>query len=1233
MQDILDLYVERRASYREEEEALKRIFVQELGISGLKEVRRLFHYAIQNGGAYKEDPRFLLIFHEPQTDTFSYEKGQTQADFELAVCSLPGQYNQREDSAEQCMALLGEKDAHVLCDTDYLFYGTLDDADREKIMRYLINPVENGTTQVRERAEETQGVGLPPVFHGFIDADENGLRAFYERLKPAMSWDDCRALQVYFRDKENRDPTETEWKVIDTYWSDHCRHTTFTTHLDDICIQDARVDAAYQEYRYWREVLYRDHNKPMTLMDLATIGAKTLLHEGKLKHLDQSEEINACSVHVEVETEAGTVPYLYQFKNETHNHPTEIEPFGGAATCLGGAIRDPLSGRAYVYQGMRITGAADPTEALDKTLPGKLPQRRICQLSADGFSSYGNQIGMATGFVDEVYHPGYRAKRLELGAVVGACPSDQVVRGTPAPGDVVILVGGRTGRDGCGGATGSSVRHDVDALSTRGAEVQKGNPVEQRKLQRFFRHPEVSRMIIRCNDFGAGGVAVSIGEIARGLDIDLDAVPKKYAHLTATELAISESQERMSCVVASENAAAFIEAAHQENLEATVVATVNDSDRIVMRFGGQTVLSLSRDFVDSSGAGRTASVTVEAPANKMAPVPVKDFEELCSTVFSDKNVATKQGLVERFDATIGAGSVFHPYGGKRQETPTQAMAALLPHPEYQTRTASVFAYGFDPQDSADDPFVGAYNAVTSSVTRMLATGAAPRESYLTLQEYFPSLGEDPLKWQAPFKALLGAFLAQRDFGMAAIGGKDSMSGTFEDLEVPPTLVSFATTVVPAHTLITPELKAPGHTLYLMDIPRAGARVDAQSWPQWRQKFYRLVEEGTIVSAWSLSYGGIIEGLGKMSWGNHIGVNIDNAWTLEQLRQKDYGRLIVETTKPIDNAQIIGTTIDRPELRYGNEKITLTRLKEINDRVFESVYPTSTDGPINVENFPLREGHFPMIRRSKSKVQAVIPVFPGTNCEYDTLKALKRAGADARTLIIRNKRSGDLEESIREFEKALQKTHILVLAGGFSFGDEPDGSAKFIAAFLREQRLRRALEQLIKERDGLVLGICNGFQALIKLGLVPYGEIKVPTADSPTLTFNKIHRHQSRYVQTKIISTQSPWLRKVSAGDMHTIAVSHGEGRLICPPDLRTHLAQNGQIATQYVDHLGHASMAVTDNPNGSDGAIEGLLSPDGKIFGKMGHSERYAPYVGVNISGERDQKLFESAVSYFNGEE
>ena len=1235
-------YSEKRPGFDVEARGLFDSLHNLLEIQSLSGVRYLCRYDVEGVDEAVYERAKHIVFSEPMADVcydeaFPLPEGPHAV---LAVEPLPGQFDQRADSCAQCIQLMtqGERPA-VAAAKVYVLEGTLSDADLAKIRTYLINPVEAREASM-DKPQTLHAVYEIPTevasVLGFVQMDAGALDALRQSMGLAMDLDDLKFLQAYFRDEEHRDPTITEVRMVDTYWSDHCRHTTFLTQIDNVTFEDPMVQEAYDRYLAARVEVYgaeKAAKRPVTLMDIATAAAKVLKKRGYLKNLDESEEINACSIKVTVHVDGKPEEWLLMFKNETHNHPTEIEPFGGAATCLGGAIRDPLSGRSYVYQAMRVTGAGDPTVPLSKTLPHKLPQRKLCTTAAAGYSSYGNQIGLATGLVHEFYHPGYVAKRMEIGAVVGAAPIQNVIREVPEPGDIVILLGGKTGRDGCGGATGSSKKHTEASLETCGAEVQKGNPPEERKLQRLFRNPDITRMIRRCNDFGAGGVSVAIGELADGLDIDLNAVPKKYDGLDGTELAISESQERMAVVVRARDVDAFIAAAAKENLEAVVVATVTDKNRLRMTWNGKTIVDVSRDFLNTNGCAKHADAIVPAlPIPDAANLPDGDtLQEKILHQMSSLGICLERGLTERFDGSIGASSVFMPYGGKNQLTPTQVMAATLPALNGQCSTASVMAFGFDPYYTEQNPFLGAAAAVVESVAKLVAAGCDYKTAYLTFQEYFERLGRDPHRFGKPLSALLGAYKAQEELCLGAIGGKDSMSGSFDDMDVPPTLVSFAIAPEEADRLISPEFKAAGHPVYLFDAPYTpdGAPDYPAIKPMW-EEITSLIRAGKIVSAWALSVGGVSEAICKMAIGNDIGFAFDEMFPSEALFLKNFGGLVVEATEELPAYWKIGVTTAQPEITISDEVIDLDTLKATLEGTLESVFPTqapASDAHLQTVSYTERSAAAPAVKCARPL--AVIPVFPGTNCEYDTAKAIENAGGTAEIIVVRNYSADALAQSAEQLEAAIRRAQMVILPGGFSGGDEPDGSGKFIASFLRGPGIKDAVHELLGKRDGLMLGICNGFQALIKLGLVPYGEIRDLDENCPTLTFNLIGRHQSRYVTTRVASVKSPWLSSFSVGDLHSIAISHGEGRFVAPQAEIDRLAQNGQIAFQYTDLAGNPSMDIAFNPNGSLCAIEGITSPDGRVLGKMGHTERFSPYVGKNIYGEKYQPIFANGVNYF----
>ena len=1221
---VYRVYVEKKAELANEARALQHDLRAFLGIRSLTGLRLYNRYDLEGISRELFDYTVKTVLSEPQLDLVTDQVPQGDAVF--AVEYLPGQFDQRADSAAQCIQILsqGERPA-VRTARVYALEGVLTPQELEAVKQYVINPVESREASLdlpeTLRMEYTVPTSVRTIT-GFTAMDAAGLDALREDLGLAMDLDDLKFLQAYFRDEERRDPTITEIRVVDTYWSDHCRHTTFSTHLDRVEIHDEAIEAAYRRYLDARVEVYgaeKAAKRPQTLMDLATIGAKVLKKRGMLPELDESEEINACSIHVNADVNGQTQDWLLMFKNETHNHPTEIEPFGGAATCIGGCIRDPLSGRAYVHQAMRVTGAGDPRAPLDQTLPGKLPQRKLCQTAAAGYSSYGNQIGLATGHVAELYHPGYVAKRLECGAVVAAAPACNVRREAPVPGDVVILLGGRTGRDGIGGATGSSKSHNLKSLSTMASEVQKGNAPEERKIQRLFRNGDVTRLIKRCNDFGAGGVSVAIGELADGLKINLDAVRKKYDGLDGTELAISESQERMAVVVAPEDAAKFIAAAEAENLEAYQVAVVTESPRMVMEWNGTVIADLSRAFLNTNGAVKHAEVRVAR--KDRTPLEKAQFTSLREMAGSLKS-ASRRGLTERFDSTIGAGSILMPFGGKNQRTPAQAMAAVFPVlPGEETDQASVMAWGCDPEQTCTDPYTGAYNAVYTSMAKLAAAGADYRKAYLTFQEFFEKLRSEPERWGKPFAALLGTVDAQLELGAAAIGGKDSMSGTFLDLDVPPTLISFAIAPLKTGEVLSPEFKEAGHPVYLF------AGTDAESTKRAWEELHALALNGRVKAAWAVE-NGLAEAVMKMSFGNEIGFTAETAaldWNT--LRP---GAIVAELTEDVDCAVKLGVTTAEPVITIGEDTDSIAELLRLNEEVLETVYPTRTaadETPVPVLSTPAVSRVTPKVGAAVPRV--LIPVFPGTNCEYDSARAVRRAGLAPEILVMNNQSPQGVADSVSRFAQAARKSQIIFVPGGFSGGDEPDGSGKFITAFFRNAAIKEGVTDLLENRDGLMCGICNGFQALIKLGLVPYGKIIDTDENCPTLTFNTIARHQSRIVRTRISSNKSPWLALTHVGDIYSVPISHGEGRFLASDELIAKLAANGQIATQYVDLDGNASNDIHFNPNDSVCAIEGITSPDGRVFGKMGHSERIGKGLYKNVPGDYNIRMFEAAVKYF----
>ena len=1238
------VYVEKKPGFDVEAHELSHELRHTLGIKGLTNLRLINRYDVEGISEELFARTVPTVFSEPQSDNVCYDLPDFGSATVFAVEYLPGQFDQRADSASECVQLLSQGERpDVLSAKVYVLEGDLTADDIAAVKHYVINPVEAREASLATRETLKMDYPKPPMVEtldGFLELTQEQLQAFIDERGLAMDLADITFCQQYFGE-EGRCPTITEIKMIDTYWSDHCRHTTFGTVLDEVKIDDAVVQAAFDRYLQMREELGRQ-DKPVCLMDMGTIGAKYLKAKGILTGLDESEEINACTVKVKVDVNGTDEDWLFLFKNETHNHPTEIEPFGGAATCIGGAIRDPLSGRSYVYQAMRVTGAADPTVPVSETIPGKLPQRKLVRTAAAGYSSYGNQIGLATGQVSELYHPGYMAKRMEIGAVVGAAPQANVRRECPAPGDVIVLLGGRTGRDGIGGATGSSKAHKLESLETCGAEVQKGNAPVERKLQRLFRREDACKLIKRCNDFGAGGVSVAIGELADGLFIDLNKVPKKYEGLDGTELAISESQERMAVALAPEDVDTFIGYAHEENLEATPVANVTEEPRLRMVWDGETIVDVSREFLNSNGAPKHQVVRVPeqgsyAPTWEGATVP-----ERMRSLVTDLNVASNKGLSERFDSTIGAGTVLMPFGGKTQLTPSMAMVAKLPVLG-ETTTVSGMAWGFNPYLSSANQFTGAYLAVVESVARLVAAGLLHKDAYLTFQEYFERLRTEPERWGKPTAAVLGALMAQVDLGIGSIGGKDSMSGSFEDLDVPPTLVSFATACGKIDRITSPEFKGAGHRVAAV-IPRYledGVTPDATALLHTLDYVEQLIGSGAALAVSTCGYGGPAEVLFKMCVGNQIGVEIDGHFTDDALFGLAYGSFVVELA---DDAQVpeppedvaagpLGITTEDYVLYACGEEMDLAELQEAWEGALEQVFPYRGKGEA-VEAVSFRRAEHadapkaaPLVRVPRPRV--IIPVFPGNNCEYDSARAFERAGAEAHTFIVNNLTPERVAQSTDELVSQIDASQIVMIPGGFSGGDEPDGSAKFITAFFRAPEVTEAVRRLLNERDGLMLGICNGFQALVKLGLVPYGDIVPMTDECPTLTFNTIGRHQSRLVRTRVASDLSPWLSQCEVGDIHTIAISHGEGRFVASPELLAQLAAAGQIATQYVDEAGVPSMDLSVNPNGSICAIEGITSPDGRILGKMGHTERWSKGNFQNVPSNPYQPLFDGGVSYF----
>ena len=1250
MGSVRRIYVEKKQPYAVHAKELKEEVKRYLGIKSITNVRVLIRYDVENLSEATYKQALGTVFSEPPVDN-CYENEFEKADgsFVFSVEYLPGQFDQRADSAEQCVKLLNEKENPVIRSaTTYIFEGEIAKQDEDRIKEYCINPVdsrealENIPDTLVQEFDEPADVA---VFDGFRDMSEDELKKLYESLNLAMTFKDFLHIQNYFKSEENRDPSVTEIRVLDTYWSDHCRHTTFQTELKNVKFEDgyynAPIEASYEMYEDARKELFKDRpDKYVSLMDIALMGMRKLKADGKLDDMEESDEINACSIVVPVEIDGKTEEWLIFFKNETHNHPTEIEPFGGAATCLGGAIRDPLSGRGYVYQAMRVTGAADPTVSMKDTLSGKLPQRKIVTGAAKGYSSYGNQIGLATGLVNEIYHPNYVAKRMEIGAVMGAAPRRNVIRENSDPGDIIILLGGRTGRDGIGGATGSSKAHTTKSIDVCGAEVQKGNAPTERKIQRLFRREEVSSIIKKCNDFGAGGVSVAIGELADGLRVNLDKVPKKYAGLDGTELAISESQERMAVVVDSKDVDKMLKFAEEENLEAVAVAEVTKEPRLVLSWRDKVIVDLSRAFLDTNGAHQETDVVVTMPDEKAnyfeEKKDTKDIKKAWLDTLSDLNVCSQKGLVEMFDSSIGAASVYMPYGGKYQLTPTQSMVAKLPMSEGKCDTVTMMSYGLDPYLASWSPYHGSVYAVISSVAKIVAAGGDYSKIRFTFQEYFRRLGEDPKRWGEPMAALLGAYDAQIKLGLPSIGGKDSMSGSFNDIDVPPTLCSFAVDIAKTGDIVSPELKKAGNVLVKFDIEK-----DKYSLPVYEQlmslysKITDMIKSKIIVSAYAIGFGGICEAVSKMAFGNGFGVKVEESLDSDELFAKDYGSIIAEVSaddldKISAEYKKIAVVTDDAEFVYGDTKISMKEALENWTGRLESVFPTRSD----VEQTKLEDKLFDAktVYTAKNKVarpKVFIPVFPGTNCEYDTTKAFELAGADVETVVFKNMTESQIVESVNAFEKAIRDSQILMFSGGFSAGDEPDGSAKFIASIFRNPKIMDAVHELLQKRDGLALGICNGFQALIKLGLVPFGEIKPQTADAPTLTTNSIGRHISKSVYTKVVTNKSPWLMKAELGGVYAIPASHGEGRFVAPKNVIDDLFANGQVATRYVDLNGVPTMDEDYNPNGSYAAIEGITSPDGRVLGKMAHSERIGDSVAINIVGNQNQHIFESGVSYF----
>ena len=1260
MGNVRRVYAEKKPAYAVAAKELQSEIKSYLGIKTVTGVRVLIRYDIENVSEETYKKALGTVFFEPPVDDVYEENFELNGAKTFSVEYLPGQFDQRADSAEQCLKLLKEEEEPIIrTATTYVIEGEITDAELEAIKNYCINPVDSRETGMEKpdtlvtEFEEPADVA---VFDGFMDMEEKAFKDLYDSLGLAMTFKDFLHIQNYFKNEEKRNPSMTEIRVLDTYWSDHCRHTTFSTELTDVTFEDGYfkvpLEKTYQEYLDTHKEIYAGRDdKFVCLMDIALMAMKKLRKEGKLEDLEESEEINACSIVVPVEVDGVTEEWLVNFKNETHNHPTEIEPFGGAATCLGGAIRDPLSGRTYVYQAMRVTGAADPTVSVKDTMEGKLPQKKLVRGAADGYSSYGNQIGLATGYVKEIYHPDYVAKRMEIGAVMGAAPRRAVQRLTSDPGDIIILLGGRTGRDGCGGATGSSKAHTTQSIDTCGAEVQKGNPPTERKIQRLFRREEVAHIIKKCNDFGAGGVSVAIGELADGLRVQLDKVPKKYAGLDGTELAISESQERMAVVIAPQDVQKFLDYAKEENLEAVEVAVVTKEPRLVLEWRGKEIVNISRAFLDTNGAHQETSVTVEMPDEKEKffgkkelngvadALAAGDVKKAWMTMLADLNVCSQKGLVEMFDGSIGAGSVYMPYGGKYQLTETQSMVAKLPVAKGSSDTVTMMAYGFDPYLSSWSPYHGAVYAVVESVARIVAAGGDYKKIRFTFQEYFRRMSEDPKRWSQPFAALLGAYSAQMGFGLPSIGGKDSMSGSFNEIDVPPTLVSFAVDVAKEKDIITPEFKKAGNPIVWFKIAK-----DAYDLPDYAQmmdlyeKIHSLIGNGAICSAYALDGKGMAAAVSKMAFGNALGVAMSEKISADEMFEPGFGQLIAEVSadkleeilKAVPEAQVVGEVTATGTFTYGNMTITMEEALSAWTQTLEKVFPTRATQEKDVLDTPVyTAGNVHVCKNKIARPTVFIPVFPGTNCEYDSARAFEAAGADTIVKVFKNLSAEDIRDSVEVFTKAIDQSQMIMFPGGFSAGDEPEGSAKFFATAFRNEKMKEAVMRLLNERDGLALGICNGFQALIKLGLVPYGEITAQKENSPTLTYNTIGRHISKMVYTKVVTNKSPWLAGTEVGNIYCNPASHGEGRFVAPKEWLDKLFENGQVATQYVNEAGQPTMDEEWNVNGSYMAIEGITSPDGRVLGKMAHAERKGRSVAMNIYGEQDMKLFESGVKYF----
>ena len=1259
MGNVRRVYVEKKPDFAVKAKELKHEVKHYLGIAA-EGVRVLIRYDVENVSDDTYKKALQTVFSEPPVDDIYEEEFDAKGGKVFSVEFLPGQFDQRADSAEQCVKLLNEEEEPIIRSaTTYVINGDITEDELEAIKKYCINPVDSRETGAQKPETLVQNFEEPAdvaIFDGFIDMAEAQLKELYDSLNLAMTFKDFLHIQNYFKGEEKRNPSMTEIRVLDTYWSDHCRHTTFSTELKNVKFDEgfyqAPIKKTYEDYLNTHKEMYKGRDdKFVCLMDLALLAMKRLKAEGKLDDQEESDEINACSIVVPVEVDGKTEEWLVNFKNETHNHPTEIEPFGGAATCLGGAIRDPLSGRTYVYQAMRVTGAADPTVSVKDTIEGKLPQKKIVREAARGYSSYGNQIGLATGYVKEVYHPDYVAKRMEIGAVMGAAPRRAVQRLTSDPGDKIILLGGRTGRDGIGGATGSSKAHNTESTSVCGAEVQKGNAPTERKLQRLFRREEVSHIIKKCNDFGAGGVSVAIGELADGLRIELDKVPKKYAGLDGTEIAISESQERMAVVVAPQDVEQFLAYAKEENLEATEVAVVTEDPRLILEWRGKEIVNISRAFLDTNGAHQEADVEVEMPAEadnffkkvelpKVADAVEKgDNKAAWLAMLGDLNVCSQKGLVEMFDGSIGAGSVYMPYGGRYQLTETQSMVAKLPVLKGKCDTVTMMSYGFDPYLSSWSPYHGSVYAVLESLSRIVTAGGDYKKVRFTFQEYFRRMNEDPKRWSQPFAALLGAYDAQIGFGLPSIGGKDSMSGTFNDIDVPPTLVSFAVDVAKEQDVITPELKKAGNKLVLFTIDKNEYDLPVyEKVMALYDSIHTLIGEGKILSAYALDGKGLAAAVSKMAFGNKLGVTVEDSVSADTLFAPGFGNIVAEVSEDalaavlekVPGAAVVAAVNDTQNFNYKDMSISMEEALNTWTGTLERVFPTrATEDKEEVKTDVFDTKEIYICKNKVAKPTVFIPVFPGTNCEYDSAKAFERAGANTIVKVFKNLSAADIRDSVDTFVKAIDQSQIIMFPGGFSAGDEPEGSAKFFATAFRNAKMTEAVNKLLTERDGLALGICNGFQALIKLGLVPYGEIRMQTEDSPTLTYNTINRHISKMVYTKVVTNKSPWLQKATLGETYCNPASHGEGRFVAPKEWLDKLFANGQVATQYVNEAGQPTMDEEWNVNGSYMAIEGITSPDGRVLGKMAHSERRGDHVAMNIYGEQDMKLFESGVEYF----